>query len=222
MIKVPPGLGPAVQEFGVLASGPFVFEKTGIDDDDGDGTVVRVVATNLRYNDETDELYIDLADRASSYVLDSTARTRGDRLTFKSGGRNYLVRSLAADDAEWATPTGAPRSVAEVARDVQAGPIGYEGTPGPQSEHLFLSIADDGEVLELVLSNPSGLYLRDSGGWWKVDDSPDNEPAADDRLDNREWIDVSAAAVDAFDRAQEARKTLKLEDLEKFKVDAPE
>lgn len=77
--------------------------------------------------------------------------------------------------------------------NVAAGASVYE------SPHLYLTVSDDdeNEVLELVRSDETGMYVRDDGSWVSID------PEADDpRVWDRIIIDVKETAVPVYDAAE--------------------
>ena len=75
-----------------------------------------------------------------------------------------------------------------------------EGTMalGTGDELLAAFDAGTGALVDLVLSDPDGLWARSRGDWVPL------QPA-DPRLDGAEVVDVDESFVDAYDRAEAAR-----------------
>lgn len=58
----------------------------------------------------------------------------------------------------------------------------------------FTITVDSEEVLELLIANPQGISVRESGEWVKLN-LDDDQPTIEDQ----EWLDVSPAAIDFWD-----------------------
>lgn len=69
----------------------------------------------------------------------------------------------------------------------------------PDDAHIFLTVTDEdeNEVLELVRSDETGMYIRDSAEWVPFNTDDDN-PRVWDRI----LIDVTVDAAQIFDQAQ--------------------
>lgn len=80
-------------------------------------------------------------------------------------------------------------------------------------ESLCFTITDDEDVLELVVSHPSGVAVRDNGEWLELNLDEDN-PSVDDL----EWLDVSDAAIPFWDAASADDKPVKRADVLKYAV----
>lgn len=66
---------------------------------------------------------------------------------------------------------------------------------GPQDEY-GVTLDDDGNVLELVLTNSSGVFIFSDDQWIAVDPEGVNED--EDTVYGREWLDVSAEILPFF------------------------
>lgn len=62
--------------------------------------------------------------------------------------------------------------------------------------HIYLTVADEDEnqVLELVKSDETGMYIRDNGTWMPINPDDDN-PRVWDRI----LIDVTEDAAELYD-----------------------
>lgn len=62
--------------------------------------------------------------------------------------------------------------------------------------HIYLTVADEDEnqVLELVKSDETGMYIRDNGEWMPINPDDDN-PRVWDRI----LIDVTEDAAELYD-----------------------
>lgn len=63
-------------------------------------------------------------------------------------------------------------------------------TPG---DTLAVTADDDGNVLALIFSDETDVYIRESGEWRPIAENGDT------RVDDREWVDVSPEFVEIFD-----------------------
>lgn len=90
---------------------------------------------------------------------------------------------------------------------IAAAPAAPANSPAEQTQRVaplsklvdyFVTLDDSEKVLELVRTDASGMYVRSSGGWFKVD--PDNDLPT---IWDREIKDVTPAAVNIFDTGVE-------------------
>lgn len=85
-----------------------------------------------------------------------------------------------------------PANASDV-RDITDPSLYAEGS----DVHLYVTVKDDdeNEILELVKSDPDGMFIRDNHEWLKIDPDADN-----DRVWDRVIFDVTPDAVDIFDK----------------------
>lgn len=80
---------------------------------------------------------------------------------------------------------------------------------------LVFTIDDDNNVLELIDEGQDGLQVRDGGDWIPVDTSQEN-----DTIFEQQWVDVSDAALDFWDKAQSEDSEITADDINEFKLDS--
>lgn len=72
-------------------------------------------------------------------------------------------------------------------------------TPGPD-DHLYVTLDDnESRILELVLSNDRGMFIRSNGQWVQIDPEADNN-----RVWDRIVRDVKPAGIKGFDDVEKS------------------
>lgn len=84
-----------------------------------------------------------------------------------------------------------------------------------ENESIFAVLDDSGNLLELGRSDPTGVYVRSNGSWFRV-------PPEADALDGKVWQDVTPEAVSVYDEAEKSGRTPTADDLKKFFVTTSE
>jgi len=142
-----------------------------------------------------------------------SAAVEGDTLVFRHRNIDEVMtlRPIVLSDARYINTQGhSYRTVEEMRRailqswnleesirtaetgDATLFPNGLK-TPGPEAT-LAATIDDSDNVLELIYSEASGVYVRDNANW-RLTDSDQDQPTIEDLI----WEDVTPAFVPVYD-----------------------
>jgi hypothetical protein len=80
-----------------------------------------------------------------------------------------------------------------------------------ETDTIAFTIDDEGKVLELILSNADGVFIRENGAWAEVNTSQE-QPTIDDQ----EWFETTQAGVDFWDGLLEDQRDLDREAVEQY------
>lgn len=193
---------------GYLITDPGVLEATI------DGKLIRDTVSYVRVLDDNDRVFVavsmyDGSERwreiESRESVEIAPESRA--ITFSSGGTMYHIRAIEDEDGVWMSPMRAsvPAEALEAIVDMEVN-MAFSPMAPAADELLFVTIdPDSGAASNLVYSGVGGMFLRDSGGWFKL-------PADDDTtLDDLEVVDVKPSIIDAWDEAQKAGEPLTTE-----------
>lgn len=117
-----------------------------------------------------------------------------------------------ATNAEKETVTAAAQAADETQESETADVAEAQVTDIPDT--TAFTVDEDGNVLELILSNADGISVRENGAW-----SPVNIDEEQPTIDDQEWIDTTAEGIAFWDGLdEEARQVLTRDEITKYAV----
>jgi hypothetical protein len=138
----------------------------------------------------------------------------GEDITFSSYGKIYTIRAFQDFDGIWAS-TLKMKVPAESLEERYMTEVTNAFSPNAPAddENLYAAVDENtNEVIHLVYSTNSGMYVRADNGWHAL-------PENDESLDDLEVLEVIPGFIKIYDMAQANEEPLLSDDVTKYQVD---
>jgi len=198
-----------------FVQGPCVFVT---EDGEGGAVYVPIYAATLEMIDGQYHVGAAQVSGTRYYPIDKVAdvKINGSRgtLTFASYGNIYKVRAFQESDGSWSSRFGAVVPVESLEERYMAEVENAFSPNAPtDEENLYVAVEEEtSEVKYLVYATASGLYIRSSGGWFRL-------PQDDESLDSLVVHEMSPKVISIFDISEGNNETLMLDDVSKYEVE---
>lgn len=80
-----------------------------------------------------------------------------------------------------------------------------------ETDTVAFTVDDEDNVLELILSNADGIFIRENRGW-----APVNGEQEQPTIDDQEWLETDQAGVEYWDSLSEDERDLTREAVLKY------
>lgn len=199
---------------GTIIGGPFVIEW--VDDEDNtaayrSGNTLAVETSDID-GESSSTVFVGNMNGGGTYPLESADDFKVDKkkgiITFNSRGTIYTVRAYQDTDGMWASSLSMNVPAQALEEMVVQEDLNMYSPKGDVTQEELYAAVDPatGTVKYVVYSSPNGMYIRSSGGWFKV-------PPTDESLDGLEVRDIDKAFIDTFDKAERANEKLTVDDV---------
>lgn len=185
-----------------------------------EGEILYMPTYSVKLDIIDDEQYVSVASINGNkyYPISSPEDVKvdaaGEDITFSSYGKIYTIRAFQDSDGLWASKLEM-QVPAESLEERYMTEVSNAFSPNAPAddENLYAAVDENtNEVIDLVYSTSSGLYIRSSNGWHAL-------PENDDSLDDLEVLEVSPGFIKIYDMAEANSEKLLSDDVEKYQVD---
>ena len=199
---------------GRIVDQPSVYEFPG---EDGEKLYQPVYAVGVQMIDGQYHVLLAMDGRTSAYPIDklSDVKVSAGRgtLSFSSYGNMYTLRAFQDSDGSWASKfrMDVPAESIEERFMAQVEKSFSPNAPA-DDENLYVAVDDSGVVRNLVYSCTEGLFIRSSGGWFKL-------PVGDESLDDMTVMEMDPKVIKVYDTAEETGNELLDKAVKRYEVE---